>query len=103
MSDVLTRIKRAALAGRCVFTRKARIEMREDGLSEMEVIESLVYASGIYKTLRSTSPFRNQRKERLYVILGRTLGGLRIYTKGKLVTEAATETLYVLVSSKKAR
>ena len=35
MSDVLVRIKRAILAGRYVFSEKARLEMEADGLTEL--------------------------------------------------------------------
>lgn len=102
MSDVLVCIKRAVLAGRYVFSEKARSEMTMDGLTELDVIESILTAVAIYKTLRSRSPFRAQAREYLYVIYSTNLEGLMIYTKGKLVREAEGETYYVLISSKKA-
>jgi hypothetical protein len=101
MSDVLIRIKRAVLAGNYIFSGKARIEMRADALTEFDVIESILNAVAIYKTLRSTSPFRASR-EYLYVIQSPTLDGLAIYSKGKLVREAGTEVYYFLISSKRA-
>jgi hypothetical protein len=103
MSDVLVRIKRAVLAGRYAFSEKARIEMEADGLTELDVAESIVNAVAIYKTIRSTSPFRNDVRERLYVIQSTNLTGLPIYTKGKLVSTGGMETYYFLVSSKRAR
>jgi len=102
MSDVLVRIKRAILAGRYVFSEKARLEMEADGLTELDVAESILNAVAIYKKIRSRSPFRERAREYLYVIQSTNLDGLVIYTKGKLVREAGAETYYFLVSSKRA-
>lgn len=102
MSDVLVRIKRAVLAGRYAFSEKARLEMEADSLTELDVAESILNAVAIYKRIRSRSPLRKQAREYLYVIQGTNLDGLVIYSKGKLVHEAAAETYYFLVSSKKA-
>lgn len=101
MSDVLIRIKRAVLAGHYAFSEKARLEMEADGLTELDVAESILNAVAIYKRLRSRSPFRKQR-EYLHVIQSTNFEGVVIYTKGKLVCEAETETYYFLVSSKRA-
>ena len=101
MSDVLTRINRAALAGNIFFKKKARQEMGVDGLTEMDVVESIINAVAIYKKIRSTSEFRKQAKEYLYIIVGTNLNGMAIYTKGKLVCEADRDTYYLLVSSKR--
>ena len=100
--DVLTRVKRAVLAGRYVFSEKARIEMEADDLTEADVAESILTADAIYKRVRSTSPSRKRRREYLYVIQSTNLDGLVIYTKGKLVEAAGVETYYFLVSSKEA-
>ena len=102
MEDVLVRIKRAVLAGRYAFSEKARTEMEADGITEMDVVESILNAVAIYKTLRSRSPLRPKRKEYLYVIQSPNLEGLAIYSKGKLVRERGSEVYYFLVSSKKA-
>jgi hypothetical protein len=102
MSDVLVRIKRAVLAGRYVFSEKARLEMEVDGLTELDVAESILNAVAIYKTIRSRSPFRRQVRESLYVIQSTNLDGLAIYSKGKLVREGGSEAYYFLISSKKA-
>ena len=56
MEDVLVRIKRAVLAGRYVFSEKARTEMKADGLADMDVVESILNAVAIYKTLRVAKP-----------------------------------------------
>lgn len=100
--DVLIRIKWAVLAGRYAFSKKARIEMEIDDLTELDVAESILNARNIYKRLRSISPSRTKRREYLYVIQGTNVDGLVIYTKGKFVEAEGTETYYFLVSSKRA-
>ena len=102
MSDTLVRIKRAILAGHYAFSEKASIELEADGLTELDVAESIVNAVAIYKTIRSTSPHRKSRKEYLHIIQSTNLEGLMIYSKGKLVQEAGVETYYFLISSKRA-
>src|SRR5437016_31570 len=102
MSDVLVRIKRAVLAGHYAFTDKARTEMKADGLTEFDALESILNAVAIYKRIRSTSPYRAAPREYLYVILSTNLAGLPIYTKGKFASEHGFETYYFLVSSKRA-
>jgi hypothetical protein len=102
MKDTLVRIKRAVLAGHYVFSEKARGEMEADGLTELDVAESILNAVAIYKRLCSHSPFRLHTKEYLYVIQSVNLEGLAIYSKGKLGHEKGTETYYFLISSKRA-
>ena len=101
MSDILVRIKRAVLAGRYVFSEKARMEIEADGLEELDIAESILNAVAIYKKIRSTSPSRNQAKEYLYIIQSPNLDGIAIYTKGKLVREAGEDHYYFLISSKR--
>jgi len=101
-TDVLIRIKRAVLAGRYAFSEKARVEMEIDGISELDVAESILNAVAVYKRLRSRSAFRRHRYEYLYVILATNLEGLMIYSKGKFVAQDDEETFYFLVSSKRA-
>ena len=102
MSDILVRIKRAVLAGNYAFSEKARVEMEADGLTELDVAESILNSVAVSKVVRSTSVRRKSAGERLYVIQSTNLSGLLIYTKGKLVVETNTETYYFLISSKKA-
>jgi hypothetical protein len=102
MSDVLVRIKRAVLEGRYTFSKKARMEMKADGLTELDVAESILNAVTIYKKVRSRSPLRKKAREYLYVIQSTNLDGLFIYTKGKFTREAGPETYYFLISSKRA-
>ena len=101
--NILVRIKRAVLAGHYRFSAKALEEMDADGLTELDIAESILNAVAIYKSLRSTSLRRSARRERLHVIVSPNLGGVPIYTKGKLASEAGVETYYFLVSSKMAR
>jgi hypothetical protein len=101
MSDILVRIKRAVLAGRYAFSDKAGFEMECDGLTELDVAESILNAAAIYKKIRSKSP-RRKRREYLYVIQSTNLEGLAIYSKGKLVSEGEVETYCFLISSKRA-
>ena len=100
--DVLVRIKRAVLVGRYAFSEKARLEMEADGLTELDVAESILNAVAIYKKVRSASPRRARVREYLYIIQSTNLTGLPIYTKGKLVRETNQESYYFLVSSKRA-
>jgi hypothetical protein len=102
MADVLIRIKRTILAGRYRFSEKARMEMESDSLSRWDVAEAIINARRIYKTLRSHGPRRSHGHEKLYIIIGRTLGGMSVYTKGKFIQEGGSEVFYFLVSSKKA-
>jgi hypothetical protein len=101
-SNTLVRVKRAVLAGHYAFSEKASLELEANGLTELDVVESIVNAVAIYKTIRSQSPYRKQTREYLHIIQSTNLEGLMIYSKGKLVQEADVETYYFLVSSKKA-
>ena len=92
------RIKRAVLARHFGFSEKARWEMADDGISELDVAESVLNAVAIYKKLRSRSPLRVERKEYLYVIISPNLLGLPIYTKGKLISQGGRDYFYFLVS-----
>lgn len=102
MNDTLVRIKRAILAGNYAFSEKASLELEAAGLTELDIVESIVNAVAIYKTIRSTSPYRQRRREYLHIIQSTNLEGLMIYSKGKLVQEAGVETYYFLISSKRA-
>ncbi len=75
---------------------------RKNGLTELDVAESILNAVAIYKRIRSKSPLRKEKREYLYIIQSTNLEGLMIYTKGKLVRDAEEETYYFLISSKRA-
>lgn len=102
MQEILVRIKRAILTGRYAFSEKARLEMEADGLTELDIAESILNAVAIFKRLRSRSPLRQRPQEYLYVIQSVNLEGLVVYSKGKLVREGAVETYYFLISAKRA-
>jgi hypothetical protein len=102
MSNILIRIKRAVLAGNLAFTDKAATERERDGLTELDVAESLINAVAIYKTIRSTNRRHRHRREYLHVIQSTNMAGIFIYTKGKLVEQAGVEVYYLLVSAKRA-
>ena len=75
------------------FTFKAECELLRCGLTEDDVIESIVNAPDVKKTLHSRIG-----KDRLYVIEAPTYQGVWIYTKGKLMKNG--DEFYVLISSK---
>lgn len=102
MPDVLLRIKRAVLAGRYEFSEKARWEMDADGITELDVIESIATAMAIQKKLRSMSSARQSSREYLFVIISPNLQGTLIYSKGKLIKSDDGDKVYVFVSSKLA-
>lgn len=81
-------------------TEKARGEMEADGLSAADVVESIVNAQAIMKTLRSRSQAKRYAGEKLYVIKSFSYDGTLIYTKGAIVRQGKREVFYVFVSAK---
>jgi hypothetical protein len=100
--ETLLRIKRLVVRGHIRFTVKAYAEMDADDLGTADVSESILNAQAIDKTLRSRSPARPSRTEKLYVIKSFNYSGTLIYTKGKIAREPEGEVFYVLVSAKVA-
>ncbi len=98
--DVLLQIKRLVLHGNVRFTEKARDEMDRDGLCADDVIESIVNAQTIEKTLRSRSGARRYAGERLHVIKSFSYEGTLIYTKGAIVREKGRAVFCIFVSAK---
>ncbi len=98
--DTLHRIKRLVLRGLIRFTEKARDEMEAEALTADDVIESIVNAQGIAKTMRSRSRSRRYPGEKLYVIKGFSYDGTLIYTKGTIVQQEEREIFYVFISAK---
>ncbi len=98
--DTLALIKRLVLRGRIRFTEKARHEMAVDALTTDDVVEAIVSADRIDKVIRSSSPKRRARNEKLYIIKGRTFDGTAIYTKGTISRESGEEVFYILISAK---
>lgn len=60
MGDVLKRIKGLLLSGRYFFTDKATVERERDGLSEEDVVEAIINAQSIQKTINSQSPIEKR-------------------------------------------
>lgn len=98
--DTLVRIKRLVLRGWIRFTEKARDEMDAAELTATDVVESIVNAPGIAKTIRSTGRSKRGRGEKLYVIKSFCYDGTLIYTKRAIVREGDREVFYVFVSAK---
>lgn len=98
--DTLLRIKRLVLGGWIRFTEKARGEMEADGLSAANVVESIVNAQGLAKTVRSRSRSTRYAGEKLYIIKSFSYDGTLIYTKGTIVRQEDREVFYVFVSAK---
>jgi len=101
--DILIRIKRLVLAHAVEFTLKAEEERLADGLSVEDVLESIINAQEIKKTLRSRSPYRLHRREKLYIIESPTFSGVAVYTKGTIRRKGDREVFYVFISAKEAR
>lgn len=74
--------------------------MRSHGLHIDDIVESIITAQTLAKTLRSRSPMRRYAGEKLYVIKSFNFKGTPIYTKGSIVREPDGEDSYYLVSSK---
>ncbi|MCC6429179.1 MAG: hypothetical protein IT435_20455 [Phycisphaerales bacterium] len=76
--------------------------MEQDDLTAEEVLESVINAQAVSKTLRSRSSTRRHSGEKLYVIKSFSLEGTLIYTKGTIVRQDGEETFYIFISSKVA-
>lgn len=83
------------------FTLKAQEELFLDDLIEEEVYESLMNAKDV-RWKRSRSKYRQESRERIYIISAPTFHGIRIYTKGVFRTKDDGLMFYVLVSSKRS-
>jgi hypothetical protein len=100
--DTLTKIKKLVVGRRIAFTHKAQEERIADGLSVDDIVASILNANAIKKTIRSRSPFRKGKRERLYVIESPNYDGVWIYTKGTIRKVREHEVFYILISSKLA-
>lgn len=98
--NILSQIKRLAIARKIVFTRKAEDERLLDELTIDDIIESISRATAIKKTIRSTSCRKTSKKEKLFVIESPNLSGVWIYTKGTIRKTKIGDVFYILVSSK---
>ena len=98
--DILIKIKRLVIGRRVIFSAKAREERLASDLTVEDILESILNAPTINKTLRSTSPFRKSQREKLYVIVSSTYDGKLIYTKGTIRKINDREEFYILISAK---
>lgn len=98
--NILSQIKRLAIARKIVFTRKAEDERLLDELTIDDIIESISRATAIKKTVRSTSLRKASKKEKLFIIESPNLSGVWIYTKGTIRKTKTGDVFYILVSSK---
>ncbi|MBI5765391.1 MAG: hypothetical protein HZA51_17925 [Planctomycetes bacterium] len=97
--DILTQIKRLIVRRQYRFSEKATDELALDGLDEADILESILMADRIRKTIISTI----RSGEKLYVIESANYSGTLIYSKGKIAHEGGTEFYYFLISSKRSR
>jgi len=70
--EPLIRIKRLIILGRYYFTDKAEIEIERESLTEEEVLEAIINAPIITKTIRSDRKSSEGTPEYLYIIPGMT-------------------------------
>jgi len=102
MDDRLVRIKRLVVAGRYDFTLKADLECAADGLTREDVLESILIAQFL-RVKNSRSPWRQGRRERLYIIDSFNFDGVPIYSKGVIRGIGTShEELYILISGKRS-
>jgi hypothetical protein len=102
MDHRLVKIKRLIVAGRWEFTLKAELECAADGLTRDDVLESILIAQFV-RIKNSRSPWRPDKRERLYIIDSFNFEGVPIYSKGVLRRPGTTdEEFYILVSGKRS-
>ena len=101
MDFVLKKIKRLIIQGNFLFTLKADAERLNDGLTQEDVLESILNAS-LIRSKKSHSPWRKERDEKMYIIESFTYDGVLIYTKGVIRKQGPIETFYIIVSAKKS-
>jgi hypothetical protein len=102
MDRRLIKIKRMVAAGRYDFTLKADLECAADGLTREDVVESILSAQFL-RVKNSRSPWRNGKRERLYIIESFNFEGVPIYSKGVIrrIDEHDSD-FYILISGKRS-
>jgi hypothetical protein len=81
MEFILKRIKRLIIQQQYLFTEKAVMERLADGLTEDDVLESILNATFV-RSKRSRSLARQTKQEHVYIIESFTYDGILVYTKG---------------------
>lgn len=79
MSESLNLIKQLVLRRQIIWTAQSESQMAMDDVTKDEVVESIVNARWV-RAKKSTSPRRRTPRERVYIIIGKTFGGLPNYT-----------------------
>lgn len=74
MESTLKRIKRLIIQHRYFFTEKAATERIADGLTEEDILESILSASFV-RSKNSRSPQRKRKIEKVYIIESFTTTG----------------------------
>lgn len=98
----MVKIKRLVAAGHYEFTLKADLECAADGLLRDDVIESILGAQ-TFRIKNSVSPWRRNRRERLYIINGFNFEGVPIYSKGVIRKLSEHESdFYIIISGKRS-
>ncbi|HBQ21704.1 MAG TPA: hypothetical protein DD708_07195 [Deltaproteobacteria bacterium] len=97
----LYKIKRLILKGNYKFTDKAETEMYATNITRTDVLEAIVNAFSIDKIMKSISPGKTHRGEKVYVIKGVTYDNIPIYTKGAIKQFNGRDILYILISAKR--
>ena len=102
MDRRLITIKRLVIAGQFDFTLKADLECVSDGLKREDVLESILSAQFL-RVKNSRSPWRQGKRERLYIIDSFNFDGTPIYSKGVIRRVNANESdFYILISGKRS-
>ncbi|MBI3017004.1 MAG: hypothetical protein HYY62_03285 [Deltaproteobacteria bacterium] len=98
---VLSKIKRLILKGDYRFTDKADAEMEATGITKDDVVEAILNAYRIDKVMRTISPGKTHKGEKVYVIRGFTYDKMYIYTKGTIKIVDRDKNFYRLISAKR--
>lgn len=102
MDSRLVRIKRLVARGRYEFTEKADLECAADGLTQDDVVESILNAQYL-RTKKSTSRWRRGSRETLYIIDSFSFDGVPIYSKGVMRRlDDDEEHFYIIISGKRS-
>lgn len=102
MDHRLIRIKRLVAAGKYDFTMKADLECAADGLTRQAVVESILIAQFL-RAKNSTSPWRQGKREQMYIIDSFSFDGVPVYSKGVLRwLDDHEEEFYILISGKRS-
>jgi len=102
MDRRLVQIKRLVAAGLYDFTMKADIECATDGLTRADVVESILSAQFV-RVKNSRSPWRQGRREKMYIIDSFNFDGVPIYSKGVLRRLTGHDSqFYILISGKRS-